>query len=71
MMNTIIVWIALIYGTAWLGDGVNSFPQKINFKLNSTVHTRYKFQSNTITLLFFKIHLRQHVSALESHHQVF
>jgi len=48
MMNTIIVWIALIYGTAWLGDGVNSFPQKINFKLNSTVHTRYKFQSNTI-----------------------
>jgi hypothetical protein len=38
MMNTIIVWMALIYGTAWLGDGVNSFPQTINFKLNNTVH---------------------------------
>jgi hypothetical protein len=30
--------MALIYGIAWLGDGVNSFPQKINFKINNTVH---------------------------------
>jgi len=36
-MNTIIVWMALIYGTAWLGDRVNLFPQKINFKINNTV----------------------------------
>jgi len=37
-MNTVIVWMALFCGIAWLGDGVTSFPQKINFKLNNAVH---------------------------------
>ena len=33
--------------------------------------TRYKFRLNTTILSSFKIHLRQHVSGLQSHHQAF
>jgi len=39
--------------------------------MRSSIHIRYKSQSNTTSLLFLKLHSRQHVSALQSHHQNF
>ena len=43
----------------------------IRIKGKILVHSRYKSQSNTTSLLFLKLHSVQHVSALESHHQPF